>query len=406
MSFVRTTAINKLLAMKARKKVVQGSTSAGKTYGIIPVLIQRATKAGRLKITVVAETLPAVKEGAVDIFKTVMQETFRWHESRWNATSLTYTFANGSRMQFKSFDSVGKAKAAGKRDILFINEANHISFTIADALMIRSKEIWIDFNPDEPFWAHTETLKEPNSEFLLLTYLDNEACPPETVEDLHIKMRKAFYDPLGDWDDANNVKSKYWANWCKVYVKGETGTLEGTILRDWSDIDNIPAGAELLGYGTDFGKGGKDPTTTIAFYYYDGEIIWDEVVWQSQLSDAEHIQLMKGAGVSMTAYNYCDNAEPSKIKELQLGGFRNAEGRAKETINYGISLIQDRGHFRVTSRSLHLKEELRKWKYDDDGDPVDAFNHGIDAARYFYVGKYGANAKAKISYNRNKKRGR
>ena len=176
MPFVRTTAINKLLAMKARKKVVQGSTSAGKTYGIIPVLIQRATKTERLKITVVAETLPAVKEGAVDIFKTVMQETFRWHESRWNATSLTYTFANGSRMQFKSFDTVGKAKAAGKRDILFINEANHIAFTIADALMIRSKEIWIDFNPDEPFWAHTETLKEPNSEFLLLTYLDNEAC--------------------------------------------------------------------------------------------------------------------------------------------------------------------------------------------------------------------------------------
>lgn len=305
MSFVRTTAINKLLAMKARKKVVQGSTSAGKTYGIIPVLIQRATKTERLKITVVAETLPAVKEGAVDIFKTVMQDTKRWHESRWNATSLTYTFGNGSRIQFKSFDSVGKAKAAGKRDILFLNEANHIAFKIADALMIRSKEIWIDFNPDEPFWAHTETLKEPNSEFLLLTYLDNEACPIETIEDLHIKMRKAFYDPLGSWADKladgsinPNIKSKYWANWCRVYVRGEVGTLEGTILKDWSDIDAVPVGAELLGYGTDFGKGGSDPTTTIAFYYFDGEIIWDEVVWQSQLRDAEHIQLLKAAGAS------------------------------------------------------------------------------------------------------------
>ena len=87
--------------MKARKKVVQGSTSAGKTYGIIPVLIDRATKTDRLKITVVAETLPAVKEGAVDIFKNVMADTLRWVEARWNASSLTYTFGNGSRIQFK-----------------------------------------------------------------------------------------------------------------------------------------------------------------------------------------------------------------------------------------------------------------------------------------------------------------
>ena len=108
--FIKTTAIKRLLGMKARKKVVQGGTSSGKTYGIIPVLIDRAAKKERLKITVVAETLPAVREGALDIFKSVMVDTFRWHESRWNASSLTYTFANGSRIQFKSFDTVGKAK--------------------------------------------------------------------------------------------------------------------------------------------------------------------------------------------------------------------------------------------------------------------------------------------------------
>jgi len=216
--------------MKARKKVVQGSTSAGKTYGIIPVLMDRAAKTERLKITIVAETLPAVKEGAVDIFKTVMMETGRWQESGWNASSLTYTFRNLSRIQFKSFDTVGKAKASGKRDILFLNEANHIPFAIADMLMTRSKEIWLDFNPDEPFWAHSEVLKEANSEFLLLTYLDNEGIPAETLEELHTKMQKAFYDPLGDWSSEANIKSKYWANWCKVYVRGEVGTLDGVIL--------------------------------------------------------------------------------------------------------------------------------------------------------------------------------
>ena len=148
-----------------------------------------------------------------------MHDTKRWREEAWNASTLTYTFGNKTRIQFKSFDTVGKAKAAGKRDILFLNEANHIAFDIADTLMIRSKEVWIDFNPDEPFWAHTEVLTEPNSEFLLLTYLDNEACPVETIEDLETKMRKAFYDIDGDWNDKANIKSEYWANWCEFMLK-------------------------------------------------------------------------------------------------------------------------------------------------------------------------------------------
>ena len=384
--------------MKARKKVVQGSTSAGKTYGIIPVIIDRAIKNPRFKITVVAETLPAVKEGALDIFKNVMMDTGRWKDEFWNASSLTYTFSNQTRIQFKSFDTVGKAKAAGKRDILFLNEANHIPFSVADTLMIRSKEVWIDFNPDEPFWAHTEVLTEPNSEFLLLTYLDNEACPDETIEDLEIKMRKAFWDIEGDWNNKANIKSEYWANWCRVYVRGETGVLEGVIINNYEVVDSVPIEAELLGFGTDFGKGGADPTTTTAYYYYDGFIYWDEVVYQAQLRDSQHIALLRASGLDLTKPNYCDNSEPSKIAELKLAGIK-AEGIKKETINYGIGLIQDRP-FKITSRSRNTIKELRQYKYDEDGDPIDAFNHSIDNARYFYVAKFGANVKKKISYRR------
>ena len=141
--------------MTARKKVVQGGTSAGKTYGIVPIAIDKATKTPRLKMTIVAETVPAVKDGAVTIFKDVMMDTGRWVESRWISNPMQYTFANGTVLQFKAFDTIGKAKAAGKRDWLFLNEANHIHFEIADALMIRSKETWIDYNPDNELWVHT-----------------------------------------------------------------------------------------------------------------------------------------------------------------------------------------------------------------------------------------------------------
>ena len=149
--------------MTARKKIVQGGTSAGKTYGIVPILIDKAIKKPRQVITVVAETLPAVKTGALRIFFQVMEETGRWNEDNWNASNLTYTFSNKTIIEFKSFDTEGKAKNGGKRQILFLNEANHIDETIADVLMIRSEEIWIDFNPDAKFWVHTMH-EDPNED--------------------------------------------------------------------------------------------------------------------------------------------------------------------------------------------------------------------------------------------------
>lgn len=380
--FKRTTAINKMLKMTARKKVIQGGTSAGKTFGIIPILIDKSIKQSRLKVTVVAETLPAVKEGALDIFKSIMFETNRWIESNWNASSLTYTFSSGSRIQFKSFDSVGKAKSSGKRDILFLNEANHIPFEIADALMIRSKETWIDFNPDNEFWVHRETLKEPNSEFLLLTYLDNEGCPIETIEDLEIKKEKA-------------KTSSYWANWCKVYIDGEIGSLDGVIFNNWKTIDTIPNDARLLGYGVDFGYT-NDPTAIVEVYKWNDKRIVNEICYEKGLTNS---QIAKRIATKMPAY--CDSAEPKSIAELKLNGINAiAVEKGTDSIKYGINLIQENDYF-VTSQSVNLISELRKYAWDKDkrtgetlNKPIDDFNHAIDSWRYHEMMTLGAFKKA------------
>lgn len=356
--------------MTARKKVIQGGTSAGKTYGIIPILIDKAIKNQRIKITVVAETLPAVKEGALDIFKQVMYDTNRWIEDNWNASSLTYTFGSGSRMQFKSYDSVGKAKSSGKRDILFLNEANHIAFDIADALMIRSKETWIDFNPDNEFWVHTEVLPEPNSEFLLLTYYDNESCPNETIEDLELKKQKA-------------LTSEYWANWCRVYIDGEIGNLEGVIFNNWKPIDDLPKEARLLGYGLDFGYS-NDPTSIVEVYLYNGQRILNEICYQKGLSNS---QISKCITTKLPCY--CDSAEPKSIDELKTYGVKAyAVTKGSDSINFGIQVMQEQDYL-VTSKSVNLIKELRKYAWDKDkktneklNKPIDNYNHAIDAVRY------------------------
>ncbi len=381
--FQRTTAINKILAMESRIKVVQGSTSAGKTYGIIPVEIDYSIKHPRTLTTFVAESIPAVKSGCVKIFKDVMFDTGRWNENNWLGSPLQYTFSNGSIIEFKSFDSIGKAKAAGKRDRLFLNEANHIPFHIADALMIRSKQTFIDFNPDNEFWAHTEVLPEKNSEFLLLTYLDNEACPEETIEDLNIKIAKAFYNPLESWENPKNVKSFYWANWCRVYVKGEIGSLEGVIFNNWKQIDTIPYDARLIGYGLDFGYT-NDPTAITEIYKWNDQRILNEVCYQKGLGNSEISKYIK-----TKLPCYCDSAEPKSIAELKRYGV-NALGVTKGTdsINFGIATMQDQTYL-VTSSSINLINELRKYAWDKNkttnekiNKPIDNFNHLIDGIRY------------------------
>lgn len=363
--FIYTTAIKKMRAMTARKKVIQGGTSAGKTYGVIPILIDKAIKEPRLKITIVAETLPAVKEGALDIFKNVMFDTNRWFEDSWNASTLTYTFGNYSKIQFKSFDSVGKAKSSGKRDVLFLNEANHISFEIADALMIRSKETWIDFNPDNEFWVHQEVLKEPNSEFLLLTYLDNEACPKETIEDLHIKIEKA-------------KTSDYWKNWCKVYIDGEIGSLQGTVFQ--YKLGSFPENRSEVVYGMD--QGYTHPTAVVACLIDSKEkkIYLKEIFYKTESTTNEIFEAIK----EEVQYNriWCDSAVPMLIKELKNKGlYIKAVKKPKIVDSINVILNYD---LIIDEKSVNLQSELKKyrWNSKDKDEPIDDNNHAIDAFRY------------------------
>lgn len=372
--FIDTTAIKKMRALKARKKIIQGGTSAGKTYGIIPIICQKAMKLPRLRITIVAESIPAVKDGAVKIFKDVMFDSNRWVEDRWIGNPMEYTFANGSVIQFKSFDTIGKAKASGKRDILFLNEANHIPYEIADALMIRSKETWIDFNPDNEFWAHTEVLQEHNSEFLLLTYKDNEALPPETLEDLLIKIEKA-------------KTSDYWKNWCKVYIDGEIGSLQGTVFQ-FNQVPAVPLEAELLAYGLDWGFS-NDPTAVVAVYKCNGELFIEELLYKTGLTNSMIVEHLNQLPISRYKPIVADSAEPKSIADLAAMGYGNIQAAKKggDSIRNSIDTLQA-FTINITANSLNVIKEFRnyRWETDNTGKatnrPIDKYNHAIDAIRY------------------------
>jgi phage terminase large subunit len=149
--FVVTTAIKKMLRLNKRKRIIQGGTSAGKTFGVLPILIDKAIREPLLEISVVSESIPHLRRGALKDFLKIMMMTNRYRDIQFNKSTLKYTFANGSYIEFFSVDQPDKLRGA-RRNILYINECNNVPFEAYNQLAIRtSGDIWLDYNPTNEF---------------------------------------------------------------------------------------------------------------------------------------------------------------------------------------------------------------------------------------------------------------
>jgi len=367
--------------MKATKKVIQGGSSAGKTFAILAILIDRAIKEANISISVVAESMPHLRRGALRDFLNIMKETGRYFEDHFNRTNLIYTFSNGSYIEFFAADSPDKLKGA-RRDILYCNEANHISYEAYLQLSIRTRrDIYIDFNPTKRFWAHDEVLKEEGSELLILTYKDNSALDQNTINQFLVNIEKA-------------KTSDYWKNWCKVYIDGEIGSLEGVIFDNWKTIDRIPDEATLVGYGLDFGYT-NDPTALVGVWKWNNEYILDEEIYQTGLLNSTISSMMNQLNIPKWGEIWADSSEPKSIKELKNSGWKiNGVVKGKDSVMWGISLMQQNNLY-ITSRSKNIIDEFQNYQWMKDRDdnskniPIDAFNHAIDAIRYLFMSKLG-----------------
>ena len=374
--FQRTTAQAKIAALRSRVRVVQGGTSSSKTFSIIPTLIMYAINNKGAEISIVSESIPHLRRGAIRDFIKIMEWIGNPIESNWNRSTLTYNFSNGSFIEFFSADQSDKLRGA-RRDVLFVNEANNIGWEAYHQMSIRTRRfVYIDYNPTAEFWAHKELIGKPDVDFIILTYKDNEALEPAIVKEIEAAKEKAKDNP-------------YWANWWKVYGLGEIGNLQGVVFNNWQQCDKMPEAYKWKAYGLDWGFT-NDPTAVVEVCEFDGKLWLNEILYDKGLTNADIAQKIDGfRGQEFIA----DSAEPKSIEDLRRHGFRiRACQKGRDSVRAGIDKMQQYP-LMVTSNSVNLIRELRGYVWatdrsgDQTGEPIDDFNHAIDAARYIIMEK-------------------
>lgn len=361
---IKTTATDKIFQLRKRIRGVSGGTSASKTISILLWMIQRAQTNENELLSVVSETFPHLKRGGIRDFLNIMEQHGYFKDERWNKTDFIYSFETGSKIEFFSADQPSKVRGP-RRDILFINEANNISYETYTQLEIRTKKIvWLDWNPVQEFWFYLEVNGKDNVDFLTLTYKDNEALDAAIVATIESRRGNK--------------------NWWNVYGLGILGMTEGVIYPHFLPIDEVPLEARLVRIGMDFGYT-NDPTAAVKIYQWDNSYIWDEIIYRKGLSNKDIADILNNQDKALVV---ADSAEPKSIDEIKTYGV-NIIGSQKGvgSVLQGIQYVQDQKIF-VTKKSTNVWHEQRNylWLTDKEGkiinEPSPFLNHLMDAGRY------------------------
>ena len=358
---------------RSNKKIIveQGGTRSGKTYNILLwILLHYCQNNTDKTITIVRKTFPAVRGTVMRDFFDILKNNGVYFEELHLRSTHEY-FVNGNRIEFISLDQPTKIRGR-KRELLFINEANELTFEDWQQLIFRTTErIIIDFNPSDEFhWIYDNVLTRDDVDFFQTTYKDNPFLNDVVVKEI---------ERLKDIDE------NYW----RVYGLGERGKSRSLVF-NFTTIKDIPESAKLIAKGLDFGYT-NDPTALVETFIEGDNMYVNELLYRTGMTNQDIAKEFQKINIDRRDEVFADSAEPKSIEEIYRMGW-NIKPTLKGSVNIGIDMIR-RYKLHITEASINLIKELRNYKYIEDKNgqltnkPVDAFNHGLDALRYSVVNR-------------------
>jgi len=373
--------------------VNQGGTSSGKTFAIMQVLFCIACETAGLVITIAGQDIPNLKAGALRDALKIYNDSARVAACvrSYNKSERVFELYNGTTIEFKSYDDAQDAKS-GKRDYLFVNEANGIDWNVYNELALRTRtRIYIDYNPNAAFWVHDNLLGRDDVQLIISDHRHN----PFLEDGMRSKI-----------ESLKQVDEEQW----KVYARGLTGKVSGLVLTNWHLCDNIPQSAKLIALGLDFGFT-NDETGCIEVYRYNGELWINELIYETGLTNPDISGRLANLGINKRTGIIADSAEPKSIEELRrLGWHITGVKKGADSIKNSIDILK-RYKLNITRSSVNLRNELGRYKWQTDrsgrtiNEPVDRWNHLIDPLRYIALNKLKINKlampKSKLPYLNN-----
>ena len=355
----------------------QGSSRSSKTYNTIIWLCAYAWRNADTSVSIVRATLPALKGSVLRDFVQIMQKMRIWDSCKFNKSDLICTFPNGSFVEFFSCDNEQKLRGR-KRKVLYVNEGNELRYIEWQQLQMRTTELAIvDYNPSfsDEHWL-CKLNQEPKTYHFITTYKDNPFLESKVVEEIE------------------SLKEKNPNLW-RIYGLGLQAVVEGLVFANVEIIDEIPRWQKKHHYrGIDFGYT-NDPTAIVEVYINDNSLWLDEVCYRTRMLASEIVNVLKRANQECgeNVEIISESADPRLIDEIGNAGLDvRPVKKFQGSIAAGIQKMQEM-KIHVTRQSTNLIKEFKSYTYRQDKEgkwlnqPIDAYNHAIDAVRYVVLEK-------------------
>ena len=290
--------------------------------------------------------------------------------NRWNKSNFIYTF-DTAEIEFFPADDPAKMRG-GRRDILFINECNNVSYDAFQQLNIRTRICtFLDWNPVGEFWYHEKGFQsdEKNNVYIHSTYKDAMWVLPDNI--------------VKGIEELKNRDPNGW----RIYGLGLVGKVEGLVYPYFEQIDAMPEGGQEF-YGLDFGYS-NDPTALVRCILKGDQLYSEELIYEAGLTNDAIAHRMNELGVNKrTAQIFADSAEPKSIDEIHRFGFNIKPCfKGADSVEFGHQKIRQFKQY-WTKASLHCIKEQRNFRYiaDKDGKYTDKttheWSHSMDSRRY------------------------
>lgn len=363
-----------------RFEVYYGGAGSGKSVFITQKILIKALTQKR-KVLIMRKVGSTLKDSCWQLVLDTLSQFQLFSFCNINKSVMTIELPNGSVLLFKGMDDSEKIKSITGITDIWAEEATEFGEEDIEQLNLRLRaktsdlQMLFSFNPvSKANWVYKRWFKDgviitDDTVIHQSTYKDNRFLPDDYVATIE-KMAR--------------TNPTYY----RIYALGEFASLDKLVFNNWS-VGRIEDTHDWdLLCGLDFGFT-NDPTAFVVSFLKDRTLYVSREYVKAGLLNDQIATVIRELGFSKSTI-IGDSAEVKSIEELRRAGLYRIYPATKGqgSVLQGIQKLQQYDIV-VDPDCEHVITELQNYAWKKDratgeyiNEPIDEFNHCIDALRY------------------------